>query len=186
MNFLIGLGVVAVILYVWYSSIISRKNTADEAFSGIDVQLKKRTDLIPNILTIASKFMEHEKGLLEEITRLRSEVMKKSGSEAHMEDRLKAESLLEGKMGQFMVSVENYPDLKSQQNMVEAQRVYADVEEHISAARRSYNAATTSLKNAIQIFPGNVLAGFMGITAMPYFDIPEVDRKPVNAGEFLK
>ncbi|GGO69159.1 LemA family protein [Bowmanella pacifica] len=179
------LAIPLVLLYVWYASIISRRNAAQEAFSGIDVQLKKRTDLIPNILKIAASFMQHEKTLLEDITRLRTEVLKASGQAAQSE-RFALEADLSQKMGSLLVAVENYPELKSQQNMLEAQRVYADVEEHISAARRSYNAAGKSYRDAIQIFPGNLIAAMLGLSPMPFFEVVEADRKPVDADSFLK
>ena len=176
-----------IIFYAWYVSIVTRNNKVKEAFSGIDVQLKKRVDLIPNILKIANKFMEHEKGLLEEVTKLRTDVMKAAeAGPAKAEERFALEGLLENKMSGLMVAVENYPDLKSQENMVEAQRVFADVEEHISASRRNYNAALTSLRNAIQIFPGSAIAKMVNVEAPAYFEIPEVEKKPINADDFLK
>ncbi len=182
--------VVAVLLlfYFWYATIISRRNAAEEAFSGIDVQLKKRTDLIPNILKIAARFMEHEQSLLTEITKLRTDVLKaaESSGRANAEERFELEALLESKMSGLMVAVENYPELKSQENMVEAQRVYADVEEHISAARRSYNAAGRRFKDSIQIFPGNIIASIMGLKPLPFFEASEADRAPVNADDFFK
>jgi len=182
------IGAPIAIIYMWYMAIIGRRNRAQEAFSGIDIQLKKRTDLIPNILKIAQKFMDHEKSLLTEITELRASVLKASQAtdEASVKQRFELEGMLENKMSGLMVAVENYPDLKSQENMVEAQRVFADVEEHISAARRSYNASSTALRNSIQIFPGNILAKMLGVTPMAYFEIPEIERKPIDAGDFLK
>ncbi|NIZ01303.1 LemA family protein [Thalassospira lucentensis] len=179
---------VLVLLYFWYASIVTRRNAAEEALSGIDVQLKKRTDLIPNILKIAARFMEHEKTLLTEITELRTEVLKAAeqpGRDA-TQKRFEMEAALEGKLSGLMVAVENYPDLKSHSNMLEAQRAYADVEEHISAARRSYNAAARRFKDAIQIFPGSAIAAMMGLKPLPFFEVSEADRAPVNADDYLK
>ncbi|HAG53557.1 MAG TPA: LemA family protein [Alphaproteobacteria bacterium] len=175
------------VVYFWYVSIVTKNNAVKEAFSGIDVQLKKRTDLIPNILKIANKFMTHEKELLEEVTRLRADVLKASQGNAavNSEERFKLEGMLENKMSGLMVSVENYPDLKSQENMVEAQRVFADVEEHISASRRNYNSALTALKNSVEIFPGNLIAKMVKVDMPAYFEIPEIERKAVNADDFL-
>lgn len=188
MNWVILTATAALILiYFWYVAIVSRRNAAQEAFSGIDVQLKKRTDLVPNILKIASRFMEHEKTLLTEITTLRTEVL--NAAEAtdrdSTEKRFELEAELEKKLSGLMVTVENYPDLKSQANMLEAQRVYADVEEHISAARRSYNAAGRRFKDSIQIFPGTLIAGVMGLEALPFFEVSKVERAPVNADRYL-
>ncbi len=180
----------AVLLYVWYASIITKRNKAKEAFSGIDVQLKKRADLIPNVLTIAKKFMAHEKELLEEVTRLRTEVQKQqqdahADEAAHIKERFMTEAQLQKSMGQLMIAVENYPELKSDTNMLEAQRAYQNVEENIAAARRFYNAAVNALHNAIQIFPGNVIAGLVGVTEMPFYEAEEADRKAVNAADVL-
>jgi len=188
MNWIILTATAALILiYFWYVAIVSRRNAAQEAFSGIDVQLKKRTDLVPNILKIASRFMEHEKTLLTEITTLRTEVL--NAAEAtdrdSTEKRFELEAELERKLSGLMVTVENYPDLKSQTNMLEAQRVYADVEEHISAARRSYNAAGRRFKDSIQIFPGTLIARVMGLEALPFFEVSKAERAPVNADRYL-
>ncbi|MGP9591348.1 LemA family protein, partial [Halomonas sp. AOP42-B2-16] len=179
---------ILLLLYFWYATIVTRRNAAEEAFSGIDVQLKKRTDLVPNILKIAARFMEHEKALLTEITQLRTEVLKAAErtDRAGTEKRFDLEAALESKLSGLMVAVENYPDLKSHTNMIEAQRVYADVEEHISAARRGYNAASRRFKDAIQIFPGSVIAAIMGLKPLPFFQVTEAERAPVNADDFLK
>ncbi|HBP41473.1 MAG: LemA family protein [Vreelandella alkaliphila] len=188
MNWVI-LAVIAalILLYFWYAAIVSRRNAAQEAFSGIDVQLKKRTDLIPNILKIAARFMEHEKTLLTDITQLRTEVLKaaKANDREGAEKRFELEAALEDKLSGLMVAVENYPDLKSHTNMLEAQRAYADVEEHISAARRSYNAAGRRFKDAIQIFPGTLIAKVMGLEPLPFFEASKTDRAPVNADHYL-
>lgn len=173
--------------YFWYASIIGRRNKAQESLSGIDVQLQKRSDLIPNILTIAKKFMEHEKSLLTEITALREQVDKdydKTSSDA-VREHLHAAKQLQSKMGQLMVQVEDYPDLKSDQTMIQAMQTYNEVEALISAARRFYNASVTALNNAIQIFPGNIIAGMIGVSAMPFYEADEAARQPVSAADFL-
>lgn len=182
--------IIAVILggtYFWYAAIISKRNKALETLSGIDVQLKKRHDLIPNVVKLAKKFMEHEKGLLEEITKLRSEAVKgyTPQDSDSLSKHLNIEQLLSGKMGQLMVAVENYPDLKSDETMLQAQRTYNEVEEQISAARRFYNASVTSLNNSVQIFPGNIIAGMARVSAMPFFETDEASKAPVNVDDIL-
>lgn len=177
---------VLAVFYSWYVSIITKRNAMQEAFSGIDVQLKKRTDLIPNILAIANKFMQHEKSLLEEITQLRTQVLSAAKRTENSESRFKLEGQLEQSLSGLMIAVENYPDLKSDQNMLEAQRAYADVEEHISAARRSFNSANRILRNSIQVFPGNIIAGMINVSAMPFFEITESARQPIDAASLLK
>lgn len=173
-----------VIFYAWYVSIITKRNAMEEAFSGIDVQLKKRTDLIPNVLAIAKKFMTHEKELLEEVTRLRTDVLNAASSNNN-EQRFKLEGQLENSLSGLMIAVENYPELKSDATMLDAQRTYEDVEAHISAARRNFNSANRVLRNAIQVFPGNIIAAMVGVKAMAFFEISESERQPVNAAELL-
>ena len=173
-----------IIFYSWYVSIITKRNAVDEAYSGIDVQLKKRTDLIPNIIAIAKKFLSHEKALLEEVTRLRSDVMKLS-SKDESADRFKLEGQLEQAMSGVMIAVENYPDLKSDAAMAEAQRTYADVEAHISAARRNFNSANRVLRNSTQVFPGNIIASMVGVKSVAFFEITEAERATVNASDLL-
>jgi LemA protein len=174
---------ISVLIWFLYASIIRKRNKALEAFSGIDVQLKKRHDLIPNILTIAKRFMEHEKELLTEITRLRTAAIDAGPEQAT--ERFSLESALQGQMGKLMIAVENYPDLKSDETMIHAQRTYSEVEAHISAARRFYNSAVNALNNAVQIWPSSTIARMIGIDTMPLFEVSETERAPVAAGDFL-
>lgn len=176
--------VFVVIFYGWYVSIITKRNAMQEALSGIDVQLKKRTDLIPNILAIAKKFMSHEKELLEEITRLRSNVLK-SSSNNDTGERFKLEGQLQNSLSGLMVAVENYPELKSDKTMLDAQRTYADIEEHISAARRNFNSANRVLRNSVQVFPGNIIANIIGVRTVAFFEATESERQPVIATDIL-
>jgi LemA protein len=173
--------------YFWYVGIIGKRNKAQEALSGIDVQLQMRGELIPNILVIAKKFMEHEKSLLTEITELRANAGKsydKANPEA-VKTHLMQAAELQSKMGQLMVQIEAYPQLKSDQPMMAAMQSYNEVEAHIAAARRFYNAAVTSLNNAVQIFPGNIIAGMAGVQPLPFYDAPESAIAPVNAADIL-
>ena len=182
--------VVLVVIIGWiygiYASLIKKRNKAMEAFSSIDVQLKKRYDLIPNILTIAQKFMEHERGLMEEITKLRTQVMGLPNNFENIDRKIALDGEIANKMGQIMVVVENYPQLKSDQTMVTAMQTYNEVEEHISAARRFYNAAANDLKNAVEIFPSSLIARMINVKAVDFFKAAEIERKPINAADFLK
>lgn len=173
-------------LYKIYVSVIKKKNKVQEAFSSINVQLKKRYDLIPNILTIASKFMEHERGLMSEITELRSQAMKIAGNLNNVEEKLRLDGEIQSKMGQLLVSVENYPQLKSDQTMITAMQTYNEVEEHIAAARRFYNSAVLELNNAVEIFPSSIFAAMLGISRREFFEIDKKETKPINASDFLK
>lgn len=182
--------VVGVILFIWlygvYVSVIQKRNKVLEAFSSIDVQLKKRYDLIPNILTIAQKFMDHERSLIEDVTKLRTEVYSIANNIGNIDKKIKLDSLLSKKMGQIFVAMENYPQLKSDATMVTAMQTYNEVEEHIAAARRFYNSAANDLKNAVEIFPSSLIASICGIRAVDFFKTEEAERKPINAQDYLK
>ena len=181
----IGGGLIVIALYIIYVGLITKKNKVNEAQSGIDVQLKKRYDLIPNLLTMAAKFMEHESQLMEEITKLRSAAMENSFKDNPAE-KIKNEHLLENKLKEFNISVENYPDLKSNQTMLQAMQSMNDVEEHIAASRRFYNSAVNDLKNAVEIFPSSMIAGMLGIKAdMPYFEAEEAAKKDIKSSDYL-
>lgn len=183
----ISIGVGLFILYLWYAKLIKKRNKTQEALSSIDVQLKKRANLIPNILKMAKKFMEHEKDLFTEVTRLREKVLSDydtkdaTAVKAHLQD---AEEL-SGHMNGLMLKAENYPDLTSSQNMLHAQETYNEVEAQIAAARRFYNSAVNDLKNSVEIFPGNLIAVIAGVKAMPFYEADEAAKKPVNASDFL-
>lgn len=175
------------IIYFMYTGIIKKKNRAKEAFSGIGVQQKKRSNLLPNILTIAKKYMDHEKGLLEEITRLRAKVDEgcDENDATSVKDYIRQVGALDGSMGKLMIAVENYPDLKADQTMMQAMKTYNEVEEQISAARRFYNSAVTQLNNAVEIFPGNLIAPLAKATAMPFYEVDEASTAPINASDIL-
>lgn len=186
---MVVLGVIALIvvvaLYKLYVELIQKKNKVKEAMGGIDVQLKKRYDLIPNILTVAAKFMEHERGLIEDITKLRTQAAGLKSNADTISQKLGLDNEIATKMGQLFVNVENYPQLKSDQTMVQTMQTYAEVEEHIAAARRFYNSAVNSLNNAVEIFPSSVIASMLGITAYPFFEAKEQEQAPVNAADYF-
>ena len=149
---LLAIAVVVVVFWIYsiYASVIRKRNKAQEAFSSIDVQLKKRYDLIPNILTIAQKYMEHERGIMEEVTKLRTQVMGLSSNFENIDRKIALDGEIAKKMGQIMVAVENYPQLKADQTMITAMQTYNEVEEHIAAARRFYNSAVNDINNSIE------------------------------------
>ena len=171
-------------LYGCYVNVVKSANQAREALSGIDVQLKKRHDLIPNVLTIAQKFMDHEHEIFENITKLRTAAL---GAKSGSKEKFQIEGELNAKLGQLMVQVENYPQLKSDTTMVQAMKTYNEVEEHISAARRFYNSALAQLRNATTIFPSSLFAGSAGdALGFEFFSIDEASRAPINASSYLK
>ena len=174
------------LLYPMYVRLIQLKNKTKEAMSGIDVQLKKRYDLIPNILTIAQKYMEHERGLFDEITRLRAAAAGIKSDANTIGEKINLDNQIASKMGQLMVNVENYPQLKADGTMMQAMQTYSEVEEHIAAARRFYNSAVNELNNAVEIFPSSLIAGMIGINSYPFFETDEQSRQSVSASDYLK
>ena len=190
MVLLIASVIIAVIIIAWiygmYTSLIMKRNKTQEAFSAIDVQLKKRYDLIPNILTIAQKYMDHERGLMEEVTKLRTQVMGIPSNFENIDRKIALDAQIAQKMGQIMVAVENYPQVKADQTMMTAMQTYNEVEEHIAAARRFYNSAANELKNAVEIFPSSLIARMINVKAVDFFKAEERERQAVNASDFLK
>lgn len=173
-------------LYGIYVSLIKKKNKVREAMSSIDTQLQKRYDLIPNILTIAKKFMEHERGLIEDITNLRVQASALRSTQETFSEKINLDNAISSKMGQLMVNVENYPQLKSDQTMVQAMQTYSEVEEHISSSRRFYNSAVNDLNNAVEIFPSSMIAGILGISQCPFFEAEAAAKKAINAADYFK
>lgn len=175
-------------LYGWYAAIVARRNKVAEALGGIDAQLQQRHDLIPNVLAVARRFMEHERGLIDEITRLRAAASPQVGERdfARIDEKFRTETKLGADLGRFFAVAESYPDLTSAAPMVEAQRSYREVEANIAAARRFYNSAVASLRNAVQIFPGGVLAGAAGVSTLPpFFESDAAARAPIKAADHL-
>ena len=178
------LAIIAVFYFI-YVSLIKKKNKVKEASSGIDVQLKKRYDTIPNLLSMASKYMSFEENLLKEITQLRTQAMETSFLK-NPKESVKLENKLSSKLKEFNVSVENYPDLKSSQPMVQAMSSLSDVEENIAAARRFYNAAVNDLNNAVEIFPSSLIANMLNIKQAVFFETPENEKQSIQAGDYFK
>ena len=177
--------VVAMILYSSYVKVIKSGNAVREAKSSIDVQFKKRYDLLPNILTIAAKFMTHEKEVLTKITELRSQALQ---APAGSQEAFACNQKLDGLLGQLKVSMENYPTLKSDATMMQAMKTYNEVEEHIAAARRFYNSAVTQLRNYTMIFPTSLFKGLVQEEMQStYYEIEDKNMtNPINAADYLK
>ncbi|PDW03320.1 LemA family protein [Candidatus Viridilinea mediisalina] len=175
--FVIVVVVVLVFVIGIYNGLVGRRNRVDQAFASIDVMLKKRYDLVPNLIATVERYMVHERELLTEVTELRTRAL---AGDLPPEQRVAAENGFNAAMGRLMVSVENYPDLKSNTNFLQLQRSLNEVEEQISAARRAYNAATTDYNNAIQMFPGSLFAGPMGFTRRELFEASMAERQNVD------
>ncbi len=180
---LIIIGFVLAGLYSIYVSLIKKKNNVKEAASGIDVQLKKRYDLIPNMLKAAAKYMEHEKEVFMKVTELREAAM----GAVDYADKFKADADLSQALRSFQIHAEAYPELKSDATMINAQQAMAETEEHIAAARRFYNAAVKDYKNALEIFPSSVMAALIGLkNEYPFFETAEEEKKAVDVNEYFK
>lgn len=182
--------VVLIVLYLQYNGLIKSRNMAQAALSSIEIQLRKRYNLIPNVLSIAKKYMEHEKSTFDQITKLRTEALSNSDAEdaSAVAKLFSDDAKLSGMMGKLMVSMEAYPELRAVESMKEAMATYQDVEDNISAARRFYNSAVNELKNAVDIFPSSMIASAINISAMPFYEDPESDaiQSIVNAAEFFE
>lgn len=174
--------------YLWYTAIVRRKVRVAEALAGIDVQLQQRHDLIPNVLTIARRFMEHERGLLNEITELRAKAHQQVGEQdfAKVTEKFETEARLGQQMGRLLMLAENYPQLKSDGPMIEAQRTYTEIETSIAAARRFYNTSVASLTSAVQTFPGPLLKAVADVRDVPpMFQTIEAARMAPDAAKYL-
>lgn len=160
-----GLIVLGVAAISSYNSLIGRRNRADQALSSIEVQLTQRYDLISKLVEAVRQYMGHERSLLEDIVKLRTQAAGAGTPEA----RIKADNELSRAMTQLNVTMENYPQLRSSENFVQLQRSLNEVEEQISAARRSYNAAAVEYNNAIEMFPSSIIAGSMNFQPKPLY-----------------
>ena len=165
-----------IILY-YYNKMINLRNRADEAFSGIDVQLKKRFDLIPNMVASVKEYMVYEKETLNKLTELR---VKALGTDISPDEKIKLSEQAGSLLKNILVSVENYPELKASANMELLQRSLNEVEEQLSASRRTYNAAVRNLNNGVQMIPTNIFAFIMNIKTRTYIDIPDAEKNNVN------
>ena len=182
MIFFIILAVLVVILIALYNLLIVRKNNVENAFGTIDAMLKKRYDLIPNLVETVKQYMQHERETLTEITRLRAEAVRGDLSD---NEKVDVENKLSHLMGNLMVAVEQYPDLKASQNFDQLQRSWNEVEEQLAAARRTYNATVTQYNNTVEMFPTNMMANMMKYERKAVLTIPEAERQNVSAKELF-
>lgn len=179
---LIILIVIALILILMYNSLVAKKNQVTNIFASVDTVLKKRYDLIPNLVASVNKYMEHEKSLLEEVTKLRAEANRPNISD---EQKITLDAKVSSALGSIMVAVENYPELKANENVMHLQRTLNEVEEQISAARRAYNQAVTDYNNAIEMIPTNYMASLMSYKQKEVFEIVQSQRKNINVKELF-
>ena len=163
-----------------YNALIQLRNQVKNAWSQIDVQLKRRHDLIPNLVETAKGYMVHERETLENITKARSQAMGAQG----VGDKSKAEGALSGAMSKFFLVVENYPDLKANQNFLALQEELTSTENKIAFSRQSYNDQTLFFNNKIQMFPSNMVAQAFNFKPEEFFEIEDKAEKKAPKVDF--
>ncbi len=180
MGFEIFIGI-AVLAALWvafaYNRFITLINRAKEAWSDIDVQLKRRYDLIPNLVATVKGYATHETMAFENVTKARSAAM----GAGNLADKGKAENMLEGALKSIFAIAEAYPDLKANQNFLELQRELSDTENKVQASRRFYNGNVRELNTAVEAFPGNIIANMFKFAKMEFFELEnEAAKEPVK------
>jgi LemA protein len=174
-----GAGLVALLLIVLYNRLVRLRNMVREGWSGIDVQLKRRANLIPNLVETVKGYMGHERDLLEKVTDLRSRSMQ-AGS---LGEKQLAENALTGGLARLFAVAEAYPELKANQNFQDLQQQVSDIEDQIQLARRYYNGTVRNLNIAVESFPGNLVAGWFAFQTATFFELEEpADRAVPTVG----
>ncbi len=180
MTFVYILIAIAVVIILWligvFNALIRLKNRVKEAWSDIDVQLKRRHDLIPNLVSSVKGYMKHEKTLLENITQARSQAMSAQES-GNTSELASAESMLGGMLGKLQIAVEAYPDLKANTNVTQLMDELSDTENKIQASRRFYNGQVRDFNTKIEVFPNNMIAGMLSFKAFEFFEIEDVKER---------
>ena len=165
-----------------YNNLVKLRNNRENAFANIDVQLKQRHDLIPQLVATVKGYAQHEKELLERVTQARAAAM----GATTINDKIQAENALSSALAGLKVSVEAYPELKANQNFLQLQTEIADIENKIAATRRYFNTATRELNNSVQTFPSNIFANMFGFQKDPMFEIPQEERATVEKAPEIK
>ena len=180
---LIVFAVVLIVGIFIYNTLVSRRNQCDNIFASIDALLKKRYNLIPNLVTLMKESMSYEKGLLERVTELRSKALK---PDLAPEQKIAIADELAAPLHGLMVAVENYPELKANEQIMQLMRTLNEIEEQIAAARRAYNQAVTDYNNAKQMFPSSLIANWFKFDFRPLFEAPKEQRENIDIKELLK
>lgn len=168
--------VIAIYAIAVYNSFISLRQKSSEALADIDVQLKRRYDLIPNLVETVKGYASHESTVFEDVTKARSQAMNASG----LEDKAEAENMLSGTLKSLFAISENYPELKANENFLELQRELSDTENKIQAARRFYNSIVMSLNTKIESFPDTIIASIAKFEKKEYFEIADSEKENVK------
>lgn len=178
--------IVVAVIVLWvistYNNLVGLRNSRQNAFANIDVQLKQRYDLIPQLVATVKGYAAHEKELLEGITQARSAAM----SATDINSKIAADNQLSNCLAGLRVAVEAYPDLKANQNFMQLQSEIADIENKLAATRRFFNSTTRELNTAVQSFPANLFAGAFGFHTEPMFEVPEQERAQFEKAPEIK
>jgi LemA protein len=185
---IIAIAVIGIIIIVAlaaisiYNNLVKLRNNRENAFANIDVQLKQRHDLIPQLVATVKGYADHEKELLTRVTEARAAAMQANGIDA----KIAAENQLSSALAGLRVSLEAYPDLKANQNFLQLQQEISDVENKLSAVRRYFNTATRELNNAVETFPNSLLAGMFGFKRKAMFEVPSEERATYDKAPEIK
>lgn len=168
--------VVVVLLVIWgvslYNNLVKLRNNRENAFANIDVQLKQRHDLVPQLVSTVKGYATHEREVLQRVTEARTAAMGATG----INDKINAENALTSALAGLKVSLEAYPDLKANQNFMHLQTELSDLENKLAAARRFFNSTTRELNNAVETFPSNIFAKMFKFGKEPMFEVPQEER----------
>jgi len=170
------LGLILVYIIIAYNSLVVKRNRVKNAWSQIDVQLKRRADLIPNLVETVKGYMKHEREVLENITKARAALQQAKT----VKDKAKADNVIAGALKTLFAVAENYPNLKANENFLQLQEELSGIESKIAYARQFYNDCVLDYNNSIKIFPKNIIASIFGFKPEEFFNIPEEERKPVK------
>jgi LemA protein len=174
--------VIGIFLISLYNKLVAYKNNRENAFADIDVQLKQRHDLIPQLVSSVKGYMEHEAGVLTRVTEARSKAINAST----IDGKIAAEQELGSALQGLQIQVEAYPDLKASSNFIQLQNEISDVENKLAASRRYFNSATREFNVAVQSFPSNLIAGMFGFHTEKMFDVGEVERERLDKAPDIK
>lgn len=173
---------IAIYAIVVFNRLVRLRQMANEAWSGIDVQLKRRSDLVPNLVEAVKGYAAHERSTLDEVTALRGAA--RAMPDADVEGRAKAESALSAGIGRLLALAEAYPDLKASGNFLELQKQLSALEDDLQMARRYYNGAVRNLNVEVQAFPSNVIAGVGGFAARDFFELADAGERNAPQVQF--
>jgi LemA protein len=179
---IVGIGVL-LIPVLMYNSLVGKRNQIHNIFGTMDAMLKKRWDLVPNLVETVKGYAAHERGLFEAVTEARSRAMQ---GKANDDDKVQLDNAVSQLVGLFRMTVENYPQLKASDNFLHLQRTLNELEEQISAARRAYNASVTDYNNSVEMFPTNIVASMFGFARKPLLEFSPESRQNPDMKHLLK